>query len=189
MEDVQLGEFVKLCGDGMAKRGNHEPAQIGKRPKPRSPHGFQSMEVASDSRGKFPIEKSLFIGVEKGALRLPLGNKIQASGGFAVCRGPAEINLPIDWENTGGVKKALGGAVPTGIAGPWELDPAVEVLLGQQLTGAHLANGTGSSADQGFGNPSLAHWNVQIIGPPIAETAPMQAGQAVEVGEVHKRAD
>ena len=26
MEDVQLGEFVKLCGDCLAKRGNHEPA-------------------------------------------------------------------------------------------------------------------------------------------------------------------
>ena len=41
MEDVQLSDFVKLCGDGLAKRGHHEPAQIGKGPKPRGPYGFK----------------------------------------------------------------------------------------------------------------------------------------------------
>jgi hypothetical protein len=130
MEDVQLSEFVKLCGDCLAERGNHEPAQIGKGPKPRGPYGLKGMEVSSDCCGQFPIKKGLLIGIEKSAFGLPLGDKIYFLNGFSVSGGPALIDLAMDRENARSMEESLRRPVPTRIGGPRKLDPAIQILLG-----------------------------------------------------------
>jgi hypothetical protein len=130
MEDVQLGEFVKLCGDGLAKRGNHEPAQIGKRSEPRGPYGFKGVEVSSDCFGQFAIKKGLLKGIEKRAFGLPLGDKIHFLNGFSVSVGPALIDLAVDRKNARSMVETLGRPVPTRIGGPRKLDPAIQIFLG-----------------------------------------------------------
>jgi hypothetical protein len=57
--------------------------------------------------------------------------------------------------------------------------------LAQQLTSADLADGARGLADQRFGDPGLALLKVQVGGPPVAQTPPMQAGKAVQMGKGH----
>jgi hypothetical protein len=119
MEDVQFSEFMKLCGDGLAKRGNYEPAQIRKGLKPRGPYGFKGMEVSPDGLGQFPIKKGLLIGIEKRAFGLPLDNKIHFLKRFSVSRGPALIDLTVDRKNARIIVEPMSGAVPTSGGWPW----------------------------------------------------------------------
>ena len=130
MEDVQVGELVKLCGDCLAKRGNHEPAQIGKGSEPRGSYRFKGMEVSPDCFGQFAIKKGLLIGIKKRAFGLPLGDKIHFLNSFSVSGGPALIDLAVDRENACSMVETLGRSVPTRIGGPRKLDPAIQIFLG-----------------------------------------------------------
>ena len=185
MKNVQQGEFVKLGRDGLAKRGNHEPAQIGKGSEPRCRYGFKGMEVSSNGLGQFPIKKGLLIGIEKRALGLPLSDKVHFSDGLAVLPGPALVNVLAKRKHAGVGIKPPCRTLPAGVGGPRKLDPAVEVLLAQQLRGADLAESARGSADQRFGDPGLALLNVQVGGSPVAKTSPMQAGKTVQMGKWH----
>ena len=144
----------------MAKRGNYEPAQIGKGPEPRGPHRFKRKEVSPDDLGQFPIKKGLLIGIEKRALGLPLGDKVHLSDGLAVLPGPAPVDVLTDRKHAGVGIKPPRRTPPAGVGGPRKLDPAVEVLLAQQLAGADLADGARGSAGQRLGDPGLASWAV-----------------------------
>ena len=185
MEDVQFSEFMKLCGDCLAKRGNYEPAQMGKGLEPRGSYGLKGMEVSPDGLGQFPIKKGLLIGIEKRAFGLPLDDKIHFLNGFSVGGGPALIDLTVDRKNARIIVEPMSGAVPTSGGWPWKLNPAAEILHSHQLCGTDLADGARGSVDQCFGDPGLASRDVQVAGSPIAHTAPTQASQAVEAGDLH----